>query len=313
MKSSLTKRQTNARGLTYIELLVSMGVVGIIGMVMFGVLEGTMKLSSMNAATNISNYRMRQALDRLVETAHYGLDTPVLLDGSGAILPATTTTSDGIQIKNFLGASYVFLNASGNTKDDITKGSTSFVVQYAASANNGAPSVGDYFLLASSTAPELEVATVGKVTTNSGISSVPITTKTAIQETVTPSYYTVTASRYRKESFIFVQAAAGSPYWTLRHYGRIVAATDYKVATTQYTALGTGFEKLGTNAWFTIVTDNGTQATWLRALVRSSSHAEYAENLSRDPSRQGGGRNTATIMPLQIKLWNYNAPPPAAN
>lgn len=296
IKSSLTKRRTDARGFTLVELMVSMAVVGVVGLVMLSVMVSTMKLSSVNASTNISNYRTRQTLDRLAEIVHYGLDTPVLINSSGV---TQTGTADGLLVKNLLGGSYVFLNASGKTTDDIPTGTSSFTVQYAASAGADVPKVGDYFLLASSTAPELEVKTVGSVTTSNGISSVAITTQTAVQETLATSIYTVTASRYRKEAFVFVQ---NGNYWTLRHYGRVIASTNYALAV-NYVTMGTGFEKQGTQAWFTTTTDNGTQATWLRALVRSSNHNEYAEHVD--------GRNTATTMPLQVKLWNYNAPPAA--
>ena len=116
INSSLTSPRTNARGFTLVELMVSMAVVGVVGLVMLSVMVSTMKLSSANAATNISNYRMRQTLDRLAEIVHYGLDTPVLINSSGA---AQTGTADGLLVKNLLGGSYVFLNASGKTTDDI--------------------------------------------------------------------------------------------------------------------------------------------------------------------------------------------------
>jgi hypothetical protein len=276
--------------------MVSTALVGVASLILIGVLVSTMKLSSENAVTNISNYRARQTLDRLGEIVRYAQDTPVLINADGTV--AAGSTSDGILVKNPLGGPYVFLNSSGKSTDDIASGSTSFMVQYSPSAGANAPQVGDYFLLALSTQPELEVITVSAASTAGTTSSVVITTRQPITETASPGTYTVTAAHYRKEAYVFAQAGNS---WTLRHYPRVIATTNYTTAA-NYLQLGTGFQKLGTQSWFTTVTSNGTQASWLQAVARSSNHAEYVETIS--------GHNTLTTMPVQVKLWNYNAPPP---
>ena len=275
-----------------------MALVGVASLVLIGVLINTMQLSSENVVTNITNHRARQTLDHLGEIVRYAQDTPVLINSDGTT--ASTSTADGILVKNALVGAYVFLNSSGNPTDNIFSGSTCFMVQYAPSYGANAPQVGDYFLLNLSTQPELEVASAGAVTTSGTTSSVVITTKQAVAETATPSSYTVTAARYRKEAYLFVQSGT---MWTLRHYPRVIAATNY-ANTTSYLEMGTGFQKMGTQSWFTTMTNSGTQAYWLQAVARSSNHAEYVETIS--------GHTTLTTMPLQIKLWNYNAPPPAS-
>jgi hypothetical protein len=277
--------------------MVAMAIVGVASSGLISVLITTMQLSSQNVVTNISNYRARQTLDRLGELVRYGQDTPVLINLDGTT--ASGTTSDGILVKNSQGSPYVFINSNGKPADDIPTGSTSFMVQYAPSAGIAPPVVGDYFLLSLSTHPELEVATVSAITNSGTTSSVVITTKQAIAETATPSAYTVTACRYRKEAYIFAQFGN---YWTLRHYPRVTAAMSYSSAAS-YVQLGTGFQKLGSLAWFTTTTDSttATQAYWLHAVARSSNHSEYAETID--------AHNTLTTMPVQIKLWNYNAPP----
>ena len=223
---------------------------------------------------------------------------------TGVMSSTVTGSSDGILIKNALPGMYVFKNANGKT-DDIASGSTSFTVEYAPTSTlPGAkvepPAVGDYFLLGLSTHPELEVATVSAVTVSGSISSVVITTKQGITEKATPSTYTITGARYRKEAYVFVQSGSA---WTLRHYPRVVASTNYSTASS-YFELGAGFQKMGTQAWFTTTTANGTQSTWLQAIARSSNHAEYAEKISN--------HTTLTTMPVQVKLWNYNPPPPSS-
>jgi prepilin-type N-terminal cleavage/methylation domain-containing protein len=292
------------RAFTLVEMMVATGLVGIASLGMISVMTSTMKLSSQNVVTNVSNYRSRQTLDRLGEIVRYAQDTPVLISNTGAT--ASGSTSDGILIKNALPGMYVFKNANGKT-DDIPSGSTTFLVQYAPNSTlPGAkvepPVVGDFFLLGLSTHPQLEVATVSAATLSGTTASVTITTKQAITETASPSTYTVTGARFRKEAYIFVQ---NGTMWTLRHYPRVVAATSYSAATS-YFELGTGFQKLGTQAWFTTSAGSasGTQATWLQAVARSSNRSEYAEKISN--------HTTLTTMPLQVKLWNYNPPPPSS-
>lgn len=297
MNSSRISHRTNADGFTLVELMVAMALATVAGMMVFSVLTSSMKLSSQNMVTNISSQRARQTLDRVGEIVRFALDTPVLIKADGTA--ASGTTADGILVKNALGGPYVFKNSNGQADADIPSGATSFLVEYAPSAGLEAPAVGDYFLLALATQPELEVATVSAASSTGSLSRVQITTKQGIPESAQPGNYTVAASRYRKEACLFAQSGT---QWSLRHYSRVTSATNYASAAS-YRVLGTGFQKLGTQAWFTTVTADGTQACWLRAVARSSDHAEYAESIS--------GRNTHTSMPVQVKLWNYNAPPPA--
>jgi prepilin-type N-terminal cleavage/methylation domain-containing protein len=299
MTSSPTNHQTSRAGFTLVELMVSVALCAIAGLILLAVLVSTMKLSSQNVVTNISSHRARQTLDRLGELVRYAQDTPVFIKSDGT---TTTGTSDGILVKNTQTGPYIFRNSDGKAADDIISGSTSFMVEYAPSAGADIPKVGDFFLVNISTQPELEVATVSAATVGSSTSTVIITTKQAVAETVSPGSYTITAARYRKEAYLFVQSGT---QWTLRHYPRVTSTTVYSTPA-NYVELGTGFQKLGTQSWFTTTTDTtGTQASWLQAVARSSNHAEYAEHISN--------HTTLTTMPVQVKLWNYNAPPPAAN
>jgi len=276
--------------------MVSIALVSSVGLMIFSVLTSTLKLSSQNVVTNVSNYRARQVLDRLGELARYAQDTPVLINPDGAL--ATGTTSDGVLLKNSLGGPYVFKISNGQTDTEIQTGATSFMVEFSAAAGVAAPKQGDCFSLALSTGPELEVATVTAAGNVGSLSRVVITTTQGIPEGAKPGSYTVTGYRYRKEAYVFVQSGN---YWSLRRYPKVTSAMNY-TNSASYIVMSAGFQKLGTQPWFTKVTDNGTQAIWLRAVARSSNRSEYAEKIS--------GRNTLTTMPVQIKLWNYNAPPP---
>lgn len=304
MLSLPTKHQTDRRGFTLVEMMVSLSLLGVVFLIFTSVLVTTMKLSTQNAVTNISNYRVRQALDRLDEIVRYAQDTPTLINNDGTA--ASGTTSDGLLMNNIQGGVYVFYNSDGVITDSILSGSSTFVVKYSTVNADAwrvadyAPKVGDYFLLNISTHPNLEVTAVSAVTSGNPLNSVTVTTKTAIAETVTPASYEVTAARYRKEAYVFVQDGS-TGYYALRHYGRVTSSTVYSDPTTYY-QLGSGFAKMTNQTWFTAVTDSGAQAIWVRAIARSSNHAEYAEHIS--------GHTTLSTMPLQVKLWNYDGPTP---
>lgn len=296
MNSSPTNHRIRVRAFTLVEMMVAAAVFTVVGVAVLSVLLSTMQLSSENAVANLSNFRARQTLDRVGEIIRYAQDTPVLINADGTA--ASGTTADGVLVKNALGGPYVFKNSNGKT-DDIPAGATSFMVEYAPAAGLSAPAVGDYFLINLSTQPELEVTSVTPASSVGSISRALVTTKTGLTEVAQPDTYTVNASRYRKEAYIF--AAAGTQ-WSLRHYSNVTSSTIYSNAAA-YSVLGTGFQKLGNQAWFNTVSANGTEAFWMRAVARSSDHGEYNEYFT--------GRNTLTSMPVQGKLWNYNAPPPA--
>ncbi len=296
MSSSRIKRRTEARAFTLVELMVAVAVFTVVGVAVMSLLLTTLQLSSANLVTNMSNYRARQTLDRVGELIRYAQDTPTLINANGT---STGTPSDGVLVKTPLGGPYVFKNSNGQT-DDIPSGATSFMVEYAPAANVAAPEVGDYFLLNLSTRPELEVLTVTPDTPAGTISRVRITVRTGIAEIAQPNKYTVSAVRYRKEAYVFA-ADATATQWSLQHYSSVIPTTSYADATA-YGVLGTGFQKLANQAWFTTIVSSGTKAFVLNAVARSSDHAEYAEQVR--------GKNTLTTMPVQSRLWNYNAPPP---
>lgn len=297
MKSLPIARRTRIGAFTFAELVVSTAIASVVGLMGYTALVGTMKLSSQNMVTNISNFRARQMLDRIGEIARYAIDTPVLIKADGTA--ATGTTSDGILVKNALSGVYVFRNSSGVTDADIPQGTTSFNVEYAATTGAELPKVGDFFLIGLSTRPDLEVTAVTALTPSGSLQRARVTTAQGLPELAKPGSYTVTGQRYRKEAFIF---APSGTRWNLRHYARVTSATSF-TNPQSYGELGMGFLKLGSQSWFTTMIDNGTQATWMRAIARSSNRAEYTDS--------SGRRNTLTSMPIQIKLWNYNPPPPA--
>jgi hypothetical protein len=296
MNLARTSRRIKAAGYTLAEISVAMGLVGVVGLILYSTLSTTLRLSSVNVVTNVSNYRARQTLDRIGEIVRYAQDTPLLINKDGTV--ATGNTSDGIIVKNSVDGPYVFKNANGQADAEIPDTAKTFIVEFSPSANVVAPTVGDFFTLALSKHPELEVTTVSTPIQNGGVSKVTITTQQALGELAKPGIYTVGAYRYRKEAFVFAQSGER---WELRHFGSLTALSKFNEKA-YYRVMGTGYSKLGDQPFFVATTTvNGTRSVTLRAVARSSDHAEHVE---------GRTGSALTSMPLEIDLWNYNTPAP---
>lgn len=297
MNSLPTSLRTRRSGYTLAEIMVATGLVGVVGLILFSTMSTTMRLSSQNVVTNVSNYNARKTLDRIGEIVRYAQDTPTLINKDGTV--ASTNTADGIVVKNSVDGPYVFRNSNGQSDAEIPETAKSFIVEFSPSASVVAPAVGDFFTLSLSKHPELEVTSVSAVTRSNGVSKVTINTQQALGEVAKPGAYTVAAYRYRKEAFVF---AKSGERWDLRHFGSLTALAKFDEPAS-YRIMGKGFKKLGDQPFFVATTTlNGTRSVTLRAVARSSDRTEYVEEKS--------GRSTLTSMPIEIDLWNYNTPPP---
>lgn len=307
----LPSKFRRARAFTLVEMMVATGLVGVASLGMISVLTSTMKLSSQNTVTNSTNYRARQTIDRLVKTVRYAQEAPTLV--TNTLAAATGTTADGIQIKNVLPGMYVIKNATGNPDDDIAKGTTRIMVQYAPTSTDPGGRIPDfeipqsasapleYLLINTSSHPEIAITGVDSPSLSGTTMSVKVNLAQGLPDAISPKTYNTGAVRYRKEAYVFLQSGS---QWTLRTYHHVFAGMSL-TDKNYYADLGTGFQKNGTQAWFTTTTtSDGAQAIWFQGIARSSNHAEYAENISK--------HTTLTTMPVQVKLWNYNPPTPSS-
>jgi len=111
-------------GFTFAEMGVAIGVLGLLGLVFFQVLQSGLTLSAKNTAVNAAHEEARQGILRLVRDIHASVSVPQLRDTSLAVVSstpspsaspgATPPTAAGVSFQNVaFGPNYVFQDPNG--------------------------------------------------------------------------------------------------------------------------------------------------------------------------------------------------------
>ena len=108
-----------AEGFTLAEIMVAVGVLSLLGLVFFQVLQSGLTLSAKNTAVNAAHEEARQGILRLTRDLHASISIPQLRDTSFAVVSstpspsaspgATPPTAAGVSFQNIAsGPNYVF-------------------------------------------------------------------------------------------------------------------------------------------------------------------------------------------------------------
>lgn len=121
--SSITR--TARAGFTLSESMVSIAIVGILGIVFFNVLQSGMVLSAKNTAVNAAHEEARQGVLRMTRDIHASISVPQLRDNSFTVidptLPPTATasatppTAAGVSFQNIAAGPNWIWNDPGGT------------------------------------------------------------------------------------------------------------------------------------------------------------------------------------------------------
>ena len=108
------------------EMSVAMGVLAILGVVFFQVLQSGLTLSAKNTAVNAAHEEARQGMMRLTRDIHASVSVPQLRDENGAVVSATPNpatpaatppTAAGVSFQNVAaGPNYIFQDPAGGNK-----------------------------------------------------------------------------------------------------------------------------------------------------------------------------------------------------
>jgi prepilin-type N-terminal cleavage/methylation domain-containing protein len=77
------KSPANERGFSLIELLVTMSVIAVVGLVLYSLVSFTMILGAKNAAINTAHQQARTAMVRMQQDLHSAVSKPYLVDANG--------------------------------------------------------------------------------------------------------------------------------------------------------------------------------------------------------------------------------------
>lgn len=121
----LLKYKRREAALTVAEISVAMGVLVLLGLTFFQVLQAGLTLSAKNTAVNAAHEEARQGLARLTRDLHASVSVPQLRDTSFAVVSstpspsaspgATPPTAAGVSFQNVaFGPNYVFQDPGGS-------------------------------------------------------------------------------------------------------------------------------------------------------------------------------------------------------
>lgn len=129
MKRTSLKRSSSA-GFSLPEIMVTIGILGILGGVFFQVLNSGMILFAKNTAVNASHEEARQGLNRLTRDIHAAVSVPQLRDVNFNVVSSTPVngvppTAAGVSFQNVAsGPNYVWKDTPNNKimlKDGVNK------------------------------------------------------------------------------------------------------------------------------------------------------------------------------------------------
>jgi prepilin-type N-terminal cleavage/methylation domain-containing protein len=115
-----------SRGFTLPEILIAMGIMTIVGMMIFLVLNSGMVLYAKNTAVNTAHQQARAGVDQMLQNIHGSVSIPqlvdsslqpidVIIDGSGNPVQAP-----GISFQSFVGGPFPVVVAANATDTSIT-------------------------------------------------------------------------------------------------------------------------------------------------------------------------------------------------
>lgn len=114
------------RGFTFAEVSIALGVLSLLGLVFFQVLQSGLTLSAKNTAVNAAHEEARQGIMRLTRDIHASVSVPQLRDSSFAVVSstpipnaspgATPPTAAGVSFQNVaIGPNYIFKDPGGSS------------------------------------------------------------------------------------------------------------------------------------------------------------------------------------------------------
>jgi type II secretory pathway pseudopilin PulG len=90
---SFARSQVNRTAFTVAEMMIAMGVLGLLGLVFFQVLQSGLTLAAKNTAVNAAHEEARQGVLRMTRDIHASISVPQLRDSNFAVISSTPSPS----------------------------------------------------------------------------------------------------------------------------------------------------------------------------------------------------------------------------
>ena len=113
------KSLSNERGFTLVELLFTMAVITVVGLVLYSLLNLITVLGAKNAALNTAHQQARTAMVRMQQDLHSAVSTPYLVDGNGNQVTGTGPAA-GISFQKWSSGPHLFKSDAAAGQNQIT-------------------------------------------------------------------------------------------------------------------------------------------------------------------------------------------------
>jgi type II secretory pathway pseudopilin PulG len=130
---------SKARGIKLVELVVTMAIVSVLGLVLYSLLNISTILGAKNSAVNTAHQQARIAMVQMLQDLHSAVSAPYLVNASGNRILGPGP-AEGIAFQQWAGGPYKF-------KSDATAGAT--VVHITFPNGQAVPAVGQRFIVQS--------------------------------------------------------------------------------------------------------------------------------------------------------------------
>ena len=113
------KSLSNERGFTLVELLFTMAIISVVGLVLYSLLNLITVLGAKNAALNTAHQQARTAMVRMQQDLHSAVSTPYLVDGNGNQVTGTGP-APGISFQKWSSGPHLFKSDAAAGQNQIT-------------------------------------------------------------------------------------------------------------------------------------------------------------------------------------------------
>jgi type II secretory pathway pseudopilin PulG len=119
--NTFRSKQTSEEAFTFAEMAVAVGVLGLLGLVFFQVLQSGLTLSAKNTAVNAAHEEARQGVLRLTRDLHASISVPQLRDTSFNVVDSTLSPSASPGATPPTAAGVSFQNVNPTSPDYVWK------------------------------------------------------------------------------------------------------------------------------------------------------------------------------------------------
>jgi prepilin-type N-terminal cleavage/methylation domain-containing protein len=218
------------RGFTFIEVMMSSALVGVVVMFMASFLSLSALLFAKNTSTNLTHQSIRASLDKMVQDVTAANSTVRLITPAGAAV--TTGAAAGARFDLLIGTPYVVIHPGGT---GITATATSITIQRSTAAGLAPPIpiAGNVLLVDGAPAVRLKVASVATGSTTSGVQTLTLSLSSAAGVAISWDPTRVKSARLvRPVAYVVVPNAGANE---LRYFSAAEAITDFSsIPASQY-------------------------------------------------------------------------------